>query len=201
MFVKIKNWASCIPEEVRKKDEFMPIYGFERVVYPGKVPSPFVGAGAGAGAGVVKGPGGIGEPLEKAEGEKTEGGGTGRKRTRRNAGTGEAGTGTTLTKTLMTGTVPATPQTAPGLVPAQASKAYAATTAAAGAGGGSGDTKDRSMLTAAGTLSLPPIVDKLPPETSCVSVLLFYFSRLPPLHFIIRFRFRFRARCRGLGLG
>ena len=172
MFVKIKNWASCIPEEVRKKDEFMPIYGFEKVVYPGKVPSPFVGVGAG----VVKGPGGIGEPLEKAEGEKTEGGGTGRKRTRRNPGTADAGSGTALVKTLMTGTVPATPQTAPGLVPVQA---YAAT--AASAGGGSGDTKDRSMLTAAGTLSLPPIVDKLPPETSCVSVLLLFL-------FFFRFR-------------
>jgi chromatin structure-remodeling complex subunit RSC1/2 len=176
VFVKIKNWASCIPEEVRKKDEFMPIYGFEKVVYPGKVPSPFVGVSAGA----VKGPGGIGEPLEKTEGEKTEGGGTGRKRTRRNPGTVEAGSSTAMIKTLMTGTVPATPQTTPGLVPVQA---YAAP--AAGAGGGSGDTKDRSMLTAAGTLSLPPIVDKLPPETSCVSVSLSFFRFSPPPFFFI----------------
>lgn len=161
MFVKIKNWASCIPEEVRKKDDFMPIYGFERVVYPVKVSSPFVG-------GVVKGPGGIGEPLEKAEGEKTEGGGTGRKRTRRHPG-GDAGVAKTVTATAPTTTT----TTTPAVVPAQATKAYAAT-------GGSGDTKDRSMVTAAGTLSVPPIVDKLPAETSaCVlSFLRFSFRHL-----------------------
>ncbi|KAF8548751.1 hypothetical protein OG21DRAFT_1422510 [Imleria badia] len=161
VFVKIKNWASCIPEEVRKKDEFMPIYGFERVVYPGKVPSPFVGGGA------VKGPGGIGEPLEKAEGEKMEGGGTGRKRTRRNPGAG-AGTGEMVAKT---GTAP----TLPGLVlPAQVAKGYGAT-------GGSGDTKDRSMVTAAGTLSVPPIVDKLPAETTV------YFDRSPETNEVLWF--------------
>ena len=141
MFVKIKNWASCIPEEVRKKDDFMPIYGFERVVSPKKVKSPFVGEGA------VKGPGGIGEPVEKVEGEKTEGAGT-RKRTRRGAAA-ETGKG----------------------VAAQVSKTYvpvapAVATSAGASAGGIGDTKDRSMLTAAGNLSVPPIVDKLPAETS-----------------------------------
>ncbi|KAH0838855.1 hypothetical protein J3R83DRAFT_7269 [Lanmaoa asiatica] len=169
VFVKIKNWASCIPEEVRKKDDFMPIYGFESVVYPAKVPSPFVGA-----TGAAKGPGGIGEPLEKAEGEKTEGGGTGRKRTRRNPGTGtEAGSSVVLTKTAMTGTVPLTPQT-PG--PAQA---YAG--AGAGNGNGNGDTKDRSMLTAAGTLTVAPIVDKLPTETTV------YFDRSPETNEVLWF--------------
>lgn len=158
VFVKIKNWASCIPEEVRKKDEFMPIYGFERVVYPGKVASPFVGKGVGQGPG--PGPGGIGEPLEKAEGEKTEGGGTGRKRTRRNAGTGtgaEAGSSTAVTK--MAVTVPVASHT-PGPAHTPLPKTYP------GGGGNGGDTKDRSMVTAAGTLTVPPIVDKLPPETS-----------------------------------
>ena len=153
VFVKIKNWASCIPEEVRKKDEFMPIDAFERMVYPGKVKSPFVGGPNGV---VVKGPGGIGEPLDKAEGDKVEG--TGRKRTRRHPG-GEA-----ATKTVVT------PQTT-AVVPAQVPKAYAPPVV----GGASGDTKDRSMLTAAGTLSVPPIVDKLPPETSCVPVSFFSF--------------------------
>jgi len=164
----------------------MPIFGFERVVYPGKVPSPFVG-------GVVKGPGGIGEPLEKGEGEKTEGGGTGRKRPRRNAGTSGAGAVEAVTKTMLT--IPATPQTTLGLAAAQAPKAgYAITAAAPTGGGGSGDTKDRSMLTAAGTLSLPPIVDKLSPETSCVFSLLLFVS--PLIHFFdFDFRFRLRARC------
>ena len=28
VFVRIKNWNSCVPEEVRKSEEFMPIYLF-----------------------------------------------------------------------------------------------------------------------------------------------------------------------------
>lgn len=188
VFVKIKNWASCIPEEVRKKDEFMPIYAFEKLVYPAKVPSPFVGAtegssGMGGGGGVVKGSGGIGEPLEKVEGEKTEGGGTGRKRTRRNPGT-EAGSGVVLMKTAMTGTVTTAqvPTQTPGPTYAQVPKAYAAV----GAGGGaSGDTKDRSMLTAAGILTVPPVVDKLPTETSCVS---FFFFAMVSVLTLLRYQ-------------
>lgn len=43
VFVKIKNWNSCIPEEVRKNEEFMPIYPFERPVFPRQHPSPFLG--------------------------------------------------------------------------------------------------------------------------------------------------------------
>ncbi|KAF8122454.1 hypothetical protein EV363DRAFT_1182570 [Boletus edulis] len=166
VFVKIKNWASCIPEEVRKKDEFMPIYGFERVVYPSKVKSPFV-VGPGGGAPVVKGPGGIGEPLEKPEGDKVEGG-TGRKRTRRHPGTATGETGVTKTTTA-------------GAVAAQAPKAYAAATATGGGAAGSGDTKDRSMLTAAGTLSVPPIVDKLPAETTV------HFDRSPETNEVLWF--------------
>ena len=165
VFVKIKNWASCIPEEVRKKDDFMPIYGFERLVNPVKVPSPFVG-------GVVKGPGGIGEPLEKAEGEKTEGGGTGRKRARRNMGGTEVAPGVVLQKTIMTAHTS-------GLGQTPAPKAYTAAAApngpvATSSAGATSDTKDRTMLTAAGTLTVPPIVDKLPAETSCVSLAFFF---------------------------
>ncbi|KAG6817289.1 hypothetical protein H0H87_010631 [Tephrocybe sp. NHM501043] len=52
VFVKIKNWNSCVPEEVRKSTEFMPIYPFERLILPSQFPSPFVGRG-------VKGPGGL----------------------------------------------------------------------------------------------------------------------------------------------
>lgn len=146
VFVKIKNWSSCIPEEVRKNDEFMPIYPFEHPVSPPKVPSPFVGKNP------VKGPGGIGEPILKADGEKVEGGGTGRKRPRRNAA---ADTNATAK--------PATTYSQQ-----QPPKPPAAT-----ASNVSPDTKDRSMLTAAGNLSIPPIVDKLPPETSASRVMLF----------------------------
>lgn len=56
IFVKIKNWNSCIPEEVRKSTEFMPIYPFERTVYPIRYPSPFLVKGNNS---KVKGPGGI----------------------------------------------------------------------------------------------------------------------------------------------
>jgi chromatin structure-remodeling complex subunit RSC1/2 len=80
VFVRIKNWNSCVPEEVRKSDEFMPIYLFERTVFPRRFGSPFIGKGA------VKGPGGIGNSVERVEGEFVEGGGTGRKRPRRTAG-------------------------------------------------------------------------------------------------------------------
>ncbi|KAF8972536.1 RSC complex protein [Flammula alnicola] len=57
VFVRIKNWNSCVPEEVRQSTEFMPIYPFERTVYPVRLPSPFLVKGAGKGA--AKGPGGI----------------------------------------------------------------------------------------------------------------------------------------------
>ncbi|KAI0662365.1 hypothetical protein C8Q70DRAFT_957817 [Cubamyces menziesii] len=69
VFVKIKNWNSCIPEEVRKKEEFMPIYPFERPVVPRSLPSPFLG-----GAHKIKAPGGIidAPEKEKNEGEKVE---------------------------------------------------------------------------------------------------------------------------------
>ena len=77
IFVKIKNWNSCVPEEVRKSATFMPIYPFERPVFPRRFASPFVSGKP------VKAPGGIGDALERQEGEKLEGGGTGRKRTRR----------------------------------------------------------------------------------------------------------------------
>ncbi|KAF9507324.1 hypothetical protein BS47DRAFT_1488923 [Hydnum rufescens UP504] len=63
-FVRIKNWASCIPEEIRSAN-FMPIQLFDetgqnRTVPPRKVKSPFLKG--------VKGPGMIGEEgkVEKA---------------------------------------------------------------------------------------------------------------------------------------
>ncbi|EKM60679.1 uncharacterized protein PHACADRAFT_246748 [Phanerochaete carnosa HHB-10118-sp] len=83
IFVKIKNWNSCVPEEVRKSAEFMPIYPFERPVFPRRFASPFVAGKLLPG----RAPGGIGDVIERPEGEKLEGGGIGRKRTRRNAPT------------------------------------------------------------------------------------------------------------------
>ncbi|KAI4525750.1 hypothetical protein K525DRAFT_190786 [Schizophyllum commune Loenen D] len=42
VFVRIKNWASCVPEDLRIGDEYMPIFPFERTVYPRRYPSPFL---------------------------------------------------------------------------------------------------------------------------------------------------------------
>jgi chromatin structure-remodeling complex subunit RSC1/2 len=57
----------------------MPIYPFERTVFPRRFASPFIGKGA------IKGPGGIGHSVERVEGETVDAG-TGRKRPRRTAG-------------------------------------------------------------------------------------------------------------------
>ena len=67
VFVKIKNWNSCIPEEVRKNEEFMPIYPFERPVFPRQHPSPFLGTAK------ITAPGGLvdenANQVEKDKGE------------------------------------------------------------------------------------------------------------------------------------
>jgi chromatin structure-remodeling complex subunit RSC1/2 len=76
-FVKIKNWSSCVPEEVRKRGDWMPLYPFERMVYPHRNSSPFVRVKG------IKGTGFLGDSVERGEGEKIEGGGTGRKRARK----------------------------------------------------------------------------------------------------------------------
>lgn len=91
MFVRIKNWNSCVPEEVRKKSEFMPIYNFERTVFPRRFGSPFLpGSKAKATNKNVRFPGGIGESVEK---EKGEGTGSERRNRSRRTGTGTGGTG------------------------------------------------------------------------------------------------------------
>ena len=63
----------------------MPIYPFERTVFPRRFPSPFISKPKGSVWRNVKFPGGIGESVEKGEGERVEGGGTGRKRPRKSA--------------------------------------------------------------------------------------------------------------------
>ncbi|KAA1468335.1 hypothetical protein DENSPDRAFT_863516 [Dentipellis sp. KUC8613] len=79
IFVRIKNWNSCVPEEVRKSTEFMPIYPFERMVFPRRFGSPFL-KGKG-----VRGPGGLvdGSGAPGSEGPGLDGG---RKRSKRAGG-------------------------------------------------------------------------------------------------------------------
>lgn len=76
-----------MPEEVRQSTEFMPIYPFERMVYPVRVPSPFLvkGAGGASAGGKTKGPGGI---IQTPHGEVEDDGG--RKKGRNEAASGVA---------------------------------------------------------------------------------------------------------------
>ncbi|KZT64027.1 hypothetical protein DAEQUDRAFT_733167 [Daedalea quercina L-15889] len=160
IFVKIKNWNSCVPEEVRKSTEFMPIYPFEQTVFPRRFGSPFL-------TGRIKGSGGIAETAEKGEGEKVEGGGTGRKRSKRTAAASAHPSRTEQTdragpsKGLYVGTPAA--QTAPSTSTgpyAQNAPFPQAPPAQA--------TADRSILTLAGLAPLGNNVstEKLPPETA-----------------------------------
>lgn len=175
IFVKIKNWNSCVPEEVRKSTEFMPIYPFERSVFPRRFGSPFLVPGGKP----LKAPGGLGDTIEKGEGEKIEGGGTGRKRPKRAAAqpksehTDRVGQskglyvgpvqGSAATATATSGQVaPQTPvpQPRPPLVNPRA-------------------PTDRSIMTAAGGISAlggNASVERLPPETGEIPS--FYFNNV-----------------------
>ncbi|GBE78547.1 hypothetical protein SCP_0114360 [Sparassis crispa] len=156
IFVKIKNWNSCVPEEVRKSTEFMPIYPFERTVFPRRFASPFVSGKN------VKGPGGIGDVIERVEGEKIEGGGTGRKRPRRAAAATTAGSSRTEhtdrvgpSKGLYVGASTGAPA-------AQVPYQYAQTTQYP-------RPHDRTVVTAAGGLANLGgniSTERLPPETA-----------------------------------
>ncbi|RDB21230.1 Chromatin structure-remodeling complex subunit rsc1 [Hypsizygus marmoreus] len=153
VFVRIKNWNSCVPEEVRKSSEFMPIYPFERTVMPARLPSPFVGR---QGARAVKGPGG----LIPATGEGDDVGmGEGRKRTSRN-GTGETSVGR-YAGSAGSGFGVGAPQSSNLAVgassyPSGLSQQYYPPQRTG---------PDRSVITAAGSMSNLQM-EKLPPETA-----------------------------------
>jgi chromatin structure-remodeling complex subunit RSC1/2 len=171
--VKIKNWNSCVPEEVRKSADFMPIYPFERMVFPRRFGSPFLKGSR------VRGPGGIGESVDRAEGERIEGGGTGRKRTRKpGAPTDISGP----SKGLYVGVGPAN---VPGLAPQPV--AYTQQPA-----DGQPRPEDRSIVTAAGgaaVLGTNANMEKLPAETgeydiiTCSRLELIDYPRTPVRHF------------------
>ena len=161
IFVKIKNWNSCVPEEVRKSTEFMPIYPFEQPVYPRRFGSPFL-------AGRVKGPGGIAETAEKAEGEKVEGGGTGRKRPKRAAAAAAALSNSTRTEVAdKAGSSKAPPVAAPVAQPAPSNSTSQLAPSVQYSGPSTQPTIDRSILTSVGLSALGSNVstEKLPPET------------------------------------
>ncbi|EIN13357.1 hypothetical protein PUNSTDRAFT_78873 [Punctularia strigosozonata HHB-11173 SS5] len=179
VFVKIKNWNSCVPEEVRKSDGFMPIYPFERIVYPRRFASPFLqppAPGSLGGGGQAPGPGGLGDPIERAEGEKIEGGGTGRKRSKKASASASATDTYGPSKGLyvggpLPGQQPQLPVPAPMLQQVQVQQQRSHTPqvqqqqqqAAPRAG------DDRSIVGAAGgwgVLGTNASASKLPPETA-----------------------------------
>ncbi|KAH0590018.1 Chromatin structure-remodeling complex subunit rsc1 [Termitomyces sp. J132] len=146
VFVKIKNWNSCVPEEVRKSTEFMPIYPFERLVSPSQFPSPFIGRGA-------KGPGGLvaAETVEPPTMEnQTETLTNGRNlRTRKSITDDHAGGAKNYASGGSQSMVPSANIT--HLQPTQPSRPPG---------------PDRSVLTAAGALAVGAHTEKLPAETA-----------------------------------
>jgi chromatin structure-remodeling complex subunit RSC1/2 len=116
VFVRIKNWDGCIPEELRQEQqrqsgeggEFMPIHSFEKVIWPKKAVSSFL-AGRG---GAVKGPGGI---VNVPTGHGVDGGGDGdnaRKKLRSDGNPGR-------TQQQQQSQSPPSPATTTGIAPPQ----------------------------------------------------------------------------------
>lgn len=174
--MRIKNWASCVPEEVRKNTEWMPIEPFERHVWPRRVPGPFFVADGEdrkrkmEAMGSV--PGGIGEQVEKekGEGEKVEAG-TARKRPKRNAASSTPAPTAVTVAPVAKPQVQAQPYTLPNQpqaqtpAPAQAQYAY---TAQQQQYMMQHRVQDRSLTTGAGLTAYAStmVTEKLPPETS-----------------------------------
>ena len=162
--MRIKNWNSCVPEEVRKSTEFMPIYPFERMVFPRRFVSPFLTKLKGS---KLRFPGGIGESVERADGEKIEGGGTGRKRFRKPGTLAASSTGPS--KGLFVGSgPPAGSAQAQQQQQQQMSNAYQPYPAQMQQMMPR-PKEDRSVINAAGgvaALANVAVIEKLPPETS-----------------------------------
>ncbi|KAH8111512.1 hypothetical protein DFH11DRAFT_1613715 [Phellopilus nigrolimitatus] len=164
VFVRIKNWASCVPEEVRKKPEWMRIYEFERAVVPRRVPSPFVTGSNVKGRRGGRLPGGIGDAVERADGEKIEGGGTGRKRVRKTNTVGAPGPG----PVRLPGPGGVSLQTQPGYGNPTSYPPYGTQPLPPTATPAPRRAEDRTMIAAAGGASVlaNAFVEKLPPETA-----------------------------------
>lgn len=167
VFVKIKNWNSCVPEEVRKSTEFMPIYPFERTVLPGRFPSPFLGRGSKSS---VRGPGGIIDAVERPDDDKGDVSTAGRKRTRRNPG-GEAEPNKTLYNGSAHGTNAAAASSQYHYQPSHLSQQLQPPQNQRVSG------PDRSIITAAGGLAFlghSATIEKLPTETGGSRAITFF---------------------------
>lgn len=141
IFVRIKNWASCIPDELRKGsgEGFYPIVTFEKTVMPRKVDSPFVGKNA-----LVNGPGGL---MEEDEG---------RRKSKRNVApkAGNELGGTPAPMDVSAGDVNIFAPIPPLPITSKGNKA--------------GSANDRSLIVAAGgrsALGADPTIETLPEDT------------------------------------
>lgn len=140
------------------------------MVFPTRHSSPFLKG--------IKGPGGLGESIERADGEKIEGGGTGRKRLRRPAEKAMASGAVGQTRGLYAGN----PYEATQSTPNATSSHYPSYTDKPTYYPNAPTThkkveEDRSVITAAGgvaSLQGTASVQKLPPETGMIDV-----ARLP----------------------
>ncbi|KAM6497751.1 hypothetical protein JOM56_005699 [Amanita muscaria] len=164
MFVKIKNWNSCIPEEVRKSNEFMPIYPFERTVFPRRFPSPFLGKGKGA----LKVPGGILDTTDSAEAEKPK---------KQRKGTTDNGPNKGIYVGANAGQATSTPTTTQQYAQAQAQQQQSFLQRST--------VSDRSVITAAGGVAVlgNEQVERLPPETGMLK----HFDRDPETNEVLWF--------------
>ena len=192
MFVRIKNWASCVPEEVRKKPEWMNIYEFERPVAPRRFGSPFLPQSSVKGRRGGRLPGGVGDAIERADGDKTGGEGANRKRPRKSGtyvsrsgvivnkpGVGTPAPGSRLGQATSTFSIqPATPQTGSHqegtthTTTQGTQQSHPITTVQVGP---QAMPKDRGIIAAAGGPSIlsSAFTAKLPPETGIFTHSLF----------------------------
>ncbi|KAG8856813.1 hypothetical protein FRB96_006317 [Tulasnella sp. 330] len=154
VFVRIKNWASCIPDELRKGsgEGFYPIVMFEKTVMPRRVESPFIALSGGAKA-VPTGPGGLVDEDEGRRKSKR----TAATKVSSNGGAGETGT-------------PAPSEAMVDIFAAVAGPSNAAASIAAIKGSGAAKALvDRSLTVAAGGRSMlgaEPMIEMLPEETA-----------------------------------
>ena len=184
MFVKITNWNGCIPEEVRQESgeggEFMPIYPFEKIIWPKKVGSPFL-VGRGGTVKGVKGPGGI---VNVPVGNNVDGGGDGDNARKKRRSDGNPG----RTQQQQQQPPPAPPSTTTGIATLQTTHAvqshqnpyqpYLQQQQLINQPQGSTTLgPDRSIITAAGGIAAiggPSQVEKLPPDTGKLSYRVFF---------------------------
>lgn len=148
----------------------MPIFPFERTVYPRKMRSPFITS-----ARVVKGPGGVVEGSLKDAGTVTENGGkVTRKAGKRTGAVGGPGYWDPTSEGGGGGVgEPMAASATTAVVPVATTGGYSTTTASAQAytpplinSSNLKAAKDRSVLSAAGGYTYAASVDKLPPELS-----------------------------------